>query len=111
MLTDFFETYTLLICTLNRDILGGSSASFADDVAFQGALTPAMGSETSLAGVPAQQLVTVLMHDLDVTLTTGDYVRREKDGVVFRITGHDMCTPACAAMQCAQAPVKRLVTL
>lgn len=111
MLRDYFEPFTLLEKRSEPDQLGSGQAAFADVTCFQGGLTQEAGSEVSVGGRMTLKCTPMLLHDLDVTLVPGDYVRRERDGTLWRIAGRtaDMRTPAYAGLAFAQVPVERLV--
>ena len=79
---------------------------------FRGALTHTCGEAIPAGGRAVLGERTMLLHELDVTLTLGDDVRRERDGALFRVMSHSglMRTPAFSGLQFAQVPVERLVT-
>lgn len=111
MLTDYFEPFMLLQRCAEADGLGGESVAWQQIMGFRGALTQTCGEEISAAGRQALRLRPVLLHETDVTLTAGDCVRRERDGMLLRVNGNSdgMRTPAFSGLQFAQAPVERLV--
>ena len=109
MLARWYEPFMLLEASRTPDGLGGSSLTLTDDIPFRGVLTLTVSGETTAAGQPALTHQPVLLYELDVTLSPGDYVRRERDGAVFRVTGRagDLRAPAFSGLQFAQAPVER----
>lgn len=111
MLTDYFEPFTLLECRAEADGMGGERETWQDALNFRGALTQACGEEISSGGRATELLRLTLLHEMDVTLVTGDRVRRERDGAVFRVSGGSGCmrTPAFSGLQFAQARVERMV--
>ncbi len=111
MLTDYFEPFMLLEKHAAPDMAGGTWKTLREMTAFRGALTQTAGEAQLQARQAALALTPALLHDPDVTLCVGDYVRREKTGDVYRVTGNaaDMRTPVFAVLQCAQVPVERVV--
>ena len=110
MLTDYFEPFLLLERSALPDGMGGEEVSWVRVLEFTGALTHTPGNEIT-PGAPALRLTPVLLHDPDITLTLGDWVRRVRDGSLWQVKGHsgNMRTPAFAALQFAQVPVERQV--
>ena len=53
----------------------------------------------------------MLLHEFDLTLVPGDYVRRERDGAIYRVTDRsdNLRAPAFSGLRFAQAAVKRVV--
>ena len=111
MLTDHFEPFTLLERIASPDGLGGECVRLEPVTDFRGALTHTCGEEISVGGRAALRQTPMLLHETDVTLVQGDYVRRERDGAVYRVCGGSdgMRTPAFSGLQFAQAAVERLV--
>lgn len=111
MLTDYFEDFTLLERVSEPDGMGGENVTLHPVTDFRGGLTHTPGMETRPSGRMTVQVNPVLLHEFDVTLGPGDYVRREKDGTLYRVTGRteDMRSPAFSGLQFAQVPVERLV--
>lgn len=111
MLTDYYESFMLLERSAEPDELGGETVRWTPVTSFQGALTHTCGEEIPAGGRATLALRPVLLHETDVTLISGDYVRRERDGSLWRVTGASdgMRTPAFSGLQFAQAPVERLV--
>ena len=111
MLTDYFEPFMLLERIADADGLGDECVTYQPVTDFRGALAHTCGKEISVGGRATVQLHPMLLHDTDVTLVAGDYVRREWDGTLWRITGQSdgMRTPAFSGLQFAQVPVERMV--
>ena len=111
MCTRWFEPFTLLIAAEAPDGLGGSTLTLTPDVSFQGALTHTTTAADETAGQLVLHAEPHLLHEFDVTLHPGDYVRRNRDGTVYRVRGFSdgMRTPAFSGLQFAQVPVERWV--
>ena len=111
MLTDHFEPFMLLERKADADGLGGEIVAYQPITGFMGALTHTCGEEIPVGGRATVRQQPVLLHETDVTLVGGDYVRRERDGSLWRVTGQSdgMRTPAFSGLQFAQAPVERMV--
>ena len=111
MIERWFEPFTLLEKSTADDGLGGTEASYTPMFGFRGALCTAPAAETTLAGQAVQAEALVLLHEFDVTLSTGEYVRREKDGALYRVADRSglMRTPAFSGLRFAQVPLERLV--
>ena len=112
MIQDHFERFTLLERRAVPDGLGGEEVSLHPVMRFQGALTHTCGEELSVGGRAMLRSTPVLLHEFDVTLRSGDCVRRERDGSLWRVTGRsgDMRTPAFSGLAFAQVPVEGLVS-
>lgn len=111
MCTRWFEPFMLLEAAHVPDGLGGSGMTLTEVTPFRGALTHTASDAETAAGQLVLKHQPVLLHEFDVTLAPGDYVRRERDGAVWRVTGSsgDMRTPAFSGLQFAQVPVERWV--
>ena len=111
MIEKWFEDFTLMVKQVIPDGDGGETPLYEPDVAFHGALTLVTGEEFPMGGQPVLKENPVLLHELDVTLSPGDRVRREKDGAVYRVGGHSggMRAPVWSGLQFAQVPVERVV--
>lgn len=109
MIEKWFEAFTLMARYAAPDQLGGETVEFTPALAFQGALTLSPGKEITAAGQPALQEHPQLLHEFDVTLAPGDYVRREKDGAIYRVTGRSdsMRAPEFSGLRFAQVNVER----
>lgn len=109
MLDRWFEDFTLLEAAHTPDGLGASPLTLSDAVPFRGVLTHTAAEEQNAAGQLVLKRQPILLHEFDVTLSPGDYVRRERDGAVWRVAGRsdDMRTPAFSGLQFAQVPVER----
>lgn len=111
MLTDYFEAFMILERCADPDGKGGEIIVWQPVTDFRGALTHTCGEEIAVGGRAVLQQQLMLLHETDVTLVMGDYVRRERDGVVYRVAGASdgMRTPAFSGLQFAQVPVERVV--
>ncbi len=111
MIERWFEPFTLLERQSTPDGLGGETVSFTESGDFRGALTFTTGGEITAGGQAMLQENPVLLHEFDVTLTPGDYVRKAKDGAVYRVCSRsdNMRTPAFSGLTFAQAKVERVV--
>lgn len=111
MLTDYFEPFMLLERCADADGLGGEHIAYQPITDFMGALTHTCGEEIPVGGRATVRQQPVLLHETDVTLVGGDFVRRERDGSLWRVAGQSdgMRTPAFSGLQFAQATVERLV--
>lgn len=111
MIEKWFETFTLLQRHSLSDETGGEIVSFTPVTAFRGLLTYAAGETKRAAGQFALSEQTTLLHEFDITLSPGDYVRREKDGAVYRVADHSarMQPPPFSGLQFTQVPVERTV--
>ncbi len=111
MLTDWFEPFTLLEAAAEPDGLCGCCTALHEVTVFRGVLSHETALTDDRAHQPIPRVTPVLLHELDVTLGPGDYVRREKTGAVYRVTGRteDMRAPAFSSLQFAQVPVESVV--
>lgn len=112
MIEKWFEPFELLLPSSEPDGLGGEKTVFLQDVTFSGALSFTSGSEITAGGQPMLKETPVLLHAYDLTLRPGNYVRRVKNGAMYRVTDHsnNMRAPAFSGLRFAQVPVERLVT-
>lgn len=111
MIERWFEPFTLLERIAVRDEMGGEHVSFDPVLSFQGVMSLTAESEVTVAGQAVSAESLVLLHEFDVTLSPGDYVRREKDGAVFRVTGRsgNRRAPAFSGLRFAQVNAERVV--
>ncbi len=111
MVQDYFEPFCLLEKAAVPDGLGSEAAVLSHVMDFRGGLTHAPGQEITTADRVTLKSDLLLLHELDVTLGPGDYVRRVKDGTVYHVTSRtaDMRAPAFSGLQFAQVAVERLV--
>ena len=111
MIERCFEPFTLLERIAVPDGLGGEQTGFRAVTDFRGALVFTPGREITLAEqtIPAEAMA--LLHEFDVTLTAGDFVRREKNGAVYRVKTHSgsMRAPTFSGLRFAQVDVERMV--
>ena len=109
MIEKWFEPFTLLARVPVSDSLGAYPPVFAEDIPFRGVITFTLGREIPAGGQPVLEDTPVLLYDPDVTLTTGDQVRREKDGATYRVCGGSMGAPAHSGLHFSQVKLERLV--
>lgn len=111
MIEKWFEAFTLLERVSISDEVGGELASYNPVTDFRGVLTFTAADAMTLAGQFALSEHPVLLHEYDMTLSPGDYVRREKDGAIYHVadSSDHMRTPAYSGLSFAQVPVERVV--
>ena len=111
MLTDHFESFTLLDNHMKPDELGGSIPAWQDVIVFRGGLTHTATPASCVSGRMVLRSEPVLLHETDVTLQPGDHIRRERDGSLWRVTSAsgDLRTPAVSGLNFAQVCVERVV--
>lgn len=111
MIEKWFEPFTLLEAEAASDGLGGENRTFTGGTAFRGALSYTTGAAADAAGQFLLEENPVLLHEFDLTLLPGDYVRRERDGAIYRVTDRsdNLRAPAFSGLRFAQAAVKRVV--
>ena len=110
MIQKWFEPFMLLDTTCKNDPLGGAEGSFTPVMRFSGAVSFHSGSEVSAAGQMVLAETPVLLHEFDVTLSPNDYVRRERDGAIYRVTSRtgSMRTPEFSGLRFCQVNVERV---
>ena len=104
LLTDAFETCTMLHKTTQDDGYGGETVSWADGATFQAAITFDSSMEARIAqsqGVKSLYTVTTQKSKI---LEYHEVFRRESDGKLFRVTsdGDDKATPDSATLNMRQ---------
>lgn len=111
MIERWFETFFLLEKASVQDGMGGEHISYAPVMTFQGVLTLSTEKEADMAGQTISVQALMLLHEFDVTLSPGEYVRREQDSTVYRVIGRsgDRCAPAFSGLRFAQVKVERVV--
>lgn len=107
MIERWFEPFTLLTGSVSPD--GQTNQAFIPFLSFRGALSMIPASQSIEAGQPFHAAALVLLHEFDVTLAAEDLVRREKTGMLYRVTdrAESMRNPAFSGLQFAQVPVER----
>lgn len=113
MIEKWFEPFILLEKQATPDLVGGESITFVPSLTFQGALSYTAGTETDAAGRFLLNEKPVLLHEFDVTLSPGDYVRRVQTGAVYRVMGcsDSLRAPAFSGLHFAQVNVEKVVIL
>ena len=111
MIEKWYEDFMLLERQSSSDDLGGELVFFAPLTTFRGVLTYTAGDAMTAVGQFALSEHPVLLHEFDVTLTPGDYVRREKDSAVYRVADNSdrMRPPVFSGLNFTQVPVERVV--
>lgn len=111
MIQKWFEAFMLLERKSAADGKGGEVVTYGEQAAFQGALTYCAGEASTAGGQFALAENPALLHEWDVTLAPGNYVRREKDGAVYRVTDFSdrLRAPAFSGLGFCQVPVERVV--
>ncbi len=104
LLTDAFETCTMLHKTTQDDGYGGEVAAWVDGAAFQAAITFDSSMQARVAqsqGVKSLYTVTTKKNKV---LEYHEVFRRESDGKIFRVTsdGDDKATPDSATLNMRQ---------
>ena len=111
MIEMWFEPFSLLERKLAPSGLGSMEAAFTPAMTFSGVVSFHTDSEVDAAGqlIPAE--TPVLLHEFDVTLAPNDYVRRERDGAVYRVTTRtdSLRSPAFSGLRFAQVGIERVV--
>lgn len=105
LLTDAFETCTMLHKTTQDDGYGGEVTAWVDGATFQAAITFDSSMEARVAqsqGVKSLYTVTTKRNKV---LEYHEVFRRERDGKLFRVTsdGDDKFTPDSATLDMRQA--------
>lgn len=104
LLTDAFETCTMLHKTTQDDGYGGEVAAWVDGASFQAAITFDSSMQARVAqsqGVKSMYTVTTKRNKV---LEYHEVFRRERDGKLFRVTsdGDDKFTPESATLDMRQ---------
>lgn len=104
LLTDAFETCTMLHKTTQDDGYGGEVAAWVDGATFQAAITFDSSMQARVAqsqGVKSLYTVTTKRNKV---LEYHEVFRRESDGKIFRVTsdGDDKATPDSATLNMRQ---------
>ena len=110
MLSDYFEPFTLLHSVCQPDPIGGQVIDHTEETRFSAALGGAVGQETEEHGQPIASAQPMLLCPQDVPLHFGDIVRRESNGICYRVctNAEDMRTPACAGFAFCEVLLERL---
>ena len=104
LLTDAFESCTMLHKTSQNDGYGGETTSWVDGASFQAAITFDSSMQARVAqsqGVKSLYTVTTKKNKV---LEYHEVFRRESDGKIFRVTsdGDDKATPDSATLNMRQ---------
>lgn len=111
MIEKWFESFTLLEHQTKPTGFGSNEGRFTPVMPFRGVVSCHTGSEVSAAGQMALKETPVLLYEVDVTLAPNDYVRRDRDGAVYRVCGSSdsMQAPAFSGLQFYQVGVERMM--
>ena len=111
MIQKWFEPFTLMVPELESTRLGSDEGGFTEGMPFSGVVSFHTGSEVSTAGQMVLEETPVLLHEFDVTLSPNDYVRRERDGAIYRVTSRtdSMRAPEFSGLHFCQVRVERVV--
>lgn len=111
MIQKWFESFTLMEPALESTGLGSDEGGFTEGMTFSGAVSFHTGSEVNAAGQLVLEETPVLLHEFDVTLSPNDYVRRDRDGAIYRVTSRtdSMRTPEFSGLRFCQVRVERVV--
>lgn len=111
MIEKWFEPFMLLEKHSQPDGLGGERITFTDDVPFSGVLTWVSDIPLTAAGHIAVEDASALLHEFDVSLDPGDYVRRKKDGAVYKVISRSdsLRTPPFSGLRFCEVAVERVV--
>lgn len=111
MIEKWFEPFTLLEPAFEDTGLGSMEGGFTEGTSFSGVVSYHTGSEVSAAGQLVLEETPVLLHEFDVTLSPNDYVRRDRDGAIFRVTSpaDSMRAPEFSGLRFCQVRVERVV--
>lgn len=111
MIQKWFEPFTLMVPELESTRLGSDEGGFTEGMPFSGVVSFHTGSEVSTAGQMVLEETPVLLHEFDVTLSPNDYVRRERDGAIYRVTSRtdSMRAPEFSGLRFCQVHVERVV--
>lgn len=109
MITRCFEPFCLLESRIAPDDTGSPRRTDVPILSFQGVVAQTASREASLHGRMIPAAHAALLHELDVTLTPGDRVRRLHDGATYRVTSRteDLSAPDFSGLRFAQVDVER----
>lgn len=104
LLSDAFESCTLLEKTRVEDGDGGFVTSWVDGASFSGALVKDSSTQMLIAQAQGVKAIYTLTTNRNVVLDFHDVFRRDKDQKVFRVTsdGIDKNTPPSAGLDMRQ---------
>ena len=111
MLQDYCESFTLMTAAKENDGLGARVLRYKAGETFSAALCSTPGMADTPGGLTAARQTPVLLHPREMTFMPGDVVRREADGVLYRVLDCSdfMRTPLSASMAFAQVTLERVV--
>lgn len=104
LLTDAFESCTMLHKTTTDDGYGGEMTSWVPGATFKAAITFDSSMEARTAQSQGVKSLYTVTTKKDKVLEYHEVFRRERDGKLFRVTsdGDDQATPASATLNMRQ---------
>lgn len=110
MLDDYFERFTAMFTVPLPDPFGGEVEQFMAELPFSAALADALGEEGECAGKPFVRVRPFLLCAPGTPLLPGTIIRREKNGVRYRVCSRpeDMQTPLGAGFPFCEVRLERL---
>ena len=102
------EPFRVLCPAPEGDGYGGCRLRFSEGAVFRGAAVPDRRGEADGGPVRLPGGGVRLTAERDAPIGYGDYVRRESDGAVFRISGEVIRTPEGASFGMAAAEALRI---
>lgn len=93
---DFYEDFWFQDIRSIPDGLGGIKKEFLDGMPFRAACRQLSSTEAELAYRTGVKTIYRITLPEGIALSQGDYVRRKRDGRVYRITSEPAAAPAAA---------------
>ena len=109
MIGDYLEPFTPLRRVDTPDGEGGRSAAWVEGEPLEAGVTQATASDTAAQGGPAAAHQPLLYWRRAAALRSGDLLRRESDGALFRLIGAPCAMPCPARPRLYRARVERVV--
>lgn len=110
VLSGRMEGFALIRRRLEPDGLGGFRAVTVEEAPFRGRLSAEQGAERNECGRLTMAVMLFLLHDAGRCLKAGEYVRRLRDGVCYRVLSGsgDMEAPPWTQPRFRQCRVERV---
>lgn len=104
LLTDAFESCTMLHKTTGDDGYGGETTAWVDGATFQAAITFDSSMEARIAQAQGVRSMYTVTTQKSKVLEYHEVFRRSRDGKIFRVTsdGDDKFTPDSATLNMRQ---------